>query len=158
MSAILELETNTRILQVTEIKMFHAKAVARWRGLIASAQEKLGGVQSGIGFIGSAGWVITGSLVLGAIEGALSSANAKLGMKILGEAGQLLEEMHKRGTFVPISEIENIDQPRPEMWQARRGTIDFILNGDDFLRVRTVDGAELNIRWSAIACAGMLNG
>lgn len=158
MPAILDLETHTRVLQVTDIKMFHAKAVARWRGLMASAQEKLGGVQSGIGFIGSAGWVITGSLVLGAIEGAVSSANAKIGLKLLGEAGQLLKELHERGTFVAISDIDHIDRPQPEMWKAKQGTIDFILNGDDFIRVRTVDGAELNIRWSAVACAGVSHG
>jgi len=79
--SIIELETPFRIVPVSEVKMYHVKAVAKLRGILAAAQEKLGGVQTGLGFIGSPGWVIGGAVVLGAIEQALSSANAKIGVK-----------------------------------------------------------------------------
>lgn len=131
--------------------MFHAKAVAKWRGMIATAQEKLGGVQSGIGFLGSPGWVVTGSLVLGAIEGALSSASAKVGLKLLGEASEFLAEVHSRGVFVPVSELRGLDTPNPEAWTAFVEGINFMSLGEEFIRVRTADGAEIMVRWSGVS-------
>lgn len=157
MTAVLELETSTRILQVTEIKMYHAKAVAKWRGMMAAAQEKMGGVSSGIGFIGSPEYVITGSLVLGALEAAISNANAKVGIKLLGEANRFLEEMHDRSVFIPVSSVANIDRSQPEMWQGKQGTIDFMMLGNDFFRVRLADNRELNVRWSAVTSAAYIS-
>lgn len=156
MTAVLEIETTTRVLPVIEIKMYHARAVAKWRGMMAAAQEKMGGVSSGIGFIGSPGWVVTGSLVLGALESAISNSNAKIGIKLLGEANVLLEEMHGRSVFIPVSSVVNIDRPQPEIWQARQGTIDFMMLGHDFFRVKLSDNRELNVRWSAVTSAAYL--
>lgn len=146
----LEIETPHRLIQVNEVKMFHTKAVAHWRALMASAQEKMGGVSSGIGFIGSPGWVLSGAVVLGAIEGALSSANAKAGMKIVSQAAEFMNEMRNRAVYVRISEIENVDIPNPDAWQARQGGISFSMLGEDFVAVRAMDGAELMVRWSAV--------
>lgn len=154
---ILELETNTRILPVTEIRMYHAKAVAAWRGQMATVQEKMGGVSSGIGFIGSPAYVVTGALVLGALEKAVSNANAKVGIKLLGEANAFLEEMHDRSVYFPIGEITNIDRPQPESWQAKQGTIDFMMLGGDFLRVRIEGGQQMDLRWSAVSSAALVS-
>ncbi|WP_010184800.1 hypothetical protein [Sphingomonas sp. PAMC 26605] len=151
MPKVLEIETSTRVLPVAEIKMFHAKAVAAWRGMVAAGQEKLGGVHSGLGMIGSPGWVITGSLVLGAIEGALSSANSKVGLKMLGEAGTFMTEIQERGVFIPVGQISGLRSPQPDAWYATHEGKAFISLGDDFIQVRTVDSAEMIIRWSAIS-------
>lgn len=150
---MLQVETAHSNLQVSDIKMFHAKAVAQWRGLMAAAQEKLGGVQTGLGFIGSPGWVATGALVLGALESALSSASAKAGVKLLGEANGLLDEIHHRGVFIPVADITGIDRPQPETWRAKQGGIEFILLGGDFIRVRDAARGELDLRWSAVSIA-----
>lgn len=156
MTAVLELETSTRIMQVIEIKMYHAKAVAMWRGMMAAAQERMGGVSSGIGFIGSPGFVIAGSLVLGALESAISNSNAKAGFKLLGEANAFLEKMHDRSVFVPVSDVANIGRPQVEMWQATQGTIDFMMLGHDFFGVKLANGHELNVRWSAVTSSAYL--
>lgn len=154
---ILELETNTRVLPVADVRMYHAKAVAAWRGMMAAAQEKMGGVSTGIGFIGSPELVVTGALVLGALERAVSNANAKLGIKLLGEANAFLEEMHERSIFVPVSDIKCIDRPQPEMWQAIQGGIDFMMMSGDFMRVRLRGGQVVNIRWSGVSSATLVD-
>lgn len=154
---ILGLETSNRILQVTEIRMYHAKAVAVWRGKMAAAQEKMGGVNTGIGLIGEPELVITGALVLGALEKAVSNANAKIGIKLLGEANTFLEEMHERSVFIPISDVKHIDRPQPEMWQATQGSIDFMMMAGDFMRVRIVSGKVVNVRWSAVSSSSLVN-
>lgn len=147
----LEIETPQRLLQVTHVKMYHTKAVALWRGMVASAHEKLGGVHSGIGFIGSLGWVVAASAVLGAIEGAVSSANAKEGVRLLGKAGSLMAEIQARGVYIAVSEIENIETPKPANWRAVQGTIAFTTLDEEFIPVRTEEQGDLSVRWSALA-------
>ena len=153
---VIELETWARVMQVTEVRMYHAKAVAAWRGMMAAAQEKMGGVSTGIGFIGSPEWVVGGSLVLGALESALSNSNAKIGIKLLGEANAFLEEMHARSVFIPVADIKNIDRPQPEMWNATQGSIDFMMLGNDFMRVRIAGGRVVNVRWSSVSSAAIV--
>lgn len=151
MTAKLEIETPQRLLKVTHIKMYHTKAVALWRGMVASAHEKLGGVHTGIGFIGSLGWVVAASAVLGAIEGSLSSANAKEGVRLLGKAGSLMAESQARGIYITVSEIDNIETPKPATWRATQGTIAFTTLDEEFLPVRTEEQGDLMVRWSALA-------
>ena len=86
--------------------------------LKANAMSKLGGVSSGIGFLGSPGWAIGGALALGAITSALSSGMKKEGMEMLEEAEELYLSMKKQGFLADVSGVKGIERPIPKNWIA----------------------------------------
>ncbi|WP_236549624.1 hypothetical protein, partial [Novosphingobium sp. TCA1] len=81
---------------------------------------------------------------------AISSSNAKAGVKLLREASEFLAEVHNRGIYVPISEIDGLDAPTPDAWSHLGGGINYTMLGEEFIRVRTIDGGEMMLRWNGI--------
>ena len=145
---VTEITIPGRIIRVTHIRLYHAKAVSLWRQHLAYAQELLGGFNTGIGFIGSPGWAIGGALVLGAIESAVSSTNAKQGIHKLAEANKLLDQMRLRSMMFPASQIQNIDRPSRGEWKTVHNDIQFIDLNEDFLHIITEDNIEMYLKFS----------
>jgi hypothetical protein len=85
---------------------------------MALAQQQLGGVSTGIGFLGSPGWAIGGALALGFLENALSSAKAKEGLQTLERANSALEAVRTASRIFDISDVPNIHIPVPAAWYA----------------------------------------
>ena len=97
--------------------------------MIQRAQGQLGGVSSGIGFIGSPEWVIGGAVVSGLLTSALSNAATKAGVETLNQAAQVLEQIRLQRISFEVGEIERIDLPHPKAWLGiRRGTNTIELN------------------------------
>ena len=128
----------------------------------SEARKKHQGVSTGLGSIGSLEWVLASSLVIGAVEGVLSSGAAAQGTKLLTEAIQLEMDLRNEGAFLPVGTIKNIEHPLPGIWlvlgeakslengETRRFPAAFIHNGDEFITVQTDDDSICYIRWSAV--------
>lgn len=84
------------------------------------AAAKLGGTSSGIGFMGSPGWVVGGSLALGVIEGFANKSAAREGIELVAEAQRLTAKLRAHVVFFDIGSIEHSDLPYPDNWWAQR--------------------------------------
>lgn len=138
---------------VTGIQLYPAVAVARWRGFMATAQQQLGGVSTGLGFWGSPGWAIGGAVVLGLVESALSSAKAKEGIQTLETANKLLADIRRKAQIFDLDDVENVAVPSPAGWVAE---------GDGFKRVAMNSVPMLSrsafLRENGLSTADVVNG
>jgi len=119
MGSILHLSVAGAHHEVSHLRLYPALGVNEWRSLINRAQAQLGGVNLGIGFIGSPEWVIGGSIVTGLIGSALNNAAQKIGMDLLNQAATLLERVRQQQTYFAIEDIQNRELPHPKAWMAR---------------------------------------
>lgn len=103
---------------LSRVKLYHAELVAQIEALRVQAQTKLGGVSTGIGFIGSPEWVLGGSALIGALETALSKSAQKEGIRLLQQMEKLSLTLQYQGAFFPVEEIEHISVPLPSTWAA----------------------------------------
>jgi hypothetical protein len=69
-------------LKVGAIELYPAEQLAKIAGIRAQAAQKLGGVSTGLGFIGSPEWVIGASALLGVLEAALSDSSKKQALSL----------------------------------------------------------------------------
>lgn len=123
MSWFLDVTIGGERLRVTGIELFPSPMVAEWRSVLAEGQQLLGGdASSGVGFWGSPGWVLTGSVILGVMEKSASVKRAKDGLAALRRANALLAKTRKRGKFLPIEQIANVNLADPAMWEAEGET------------------------------------
>ena len=85
----------------------------------AEAQEKIGAAPgSGAGFWGGPVWAIEASMVLNAIERAMSASRQKEGVQQYIQSLQLLEEAKSLSRFIPVSAVHNAGVPSPMSWIA----------------------------------------
>jgi len=134
MARILILSVAGREIKVQKLRLYPGPEVAGWRALLTQAQQNLGGVSSGIGLLGSPGWVIGGAMVLGALESVLSSGAAKEGVRRLGEANEALKSLRYDGHFFAFDDLRNLSIPNPAAWVGdRAGSKTIDLNKVAFL-------------------------
>lgn len=107
-----------QIISVGRMMLYPSKLVEQAVALKAQAMAKMGNFSSGIGFIGSPGWAIAGSLLVGALEGAVNSKNNHEGASLLRKASDIAEEAKARGVLVDVNNIANVFHPSPSLWHA----------------------------------------
>lgn len=110
-------------LEIRGVQLFDEAGVAEVAKLKAAAARQMGGVTTGIGFIGSPAWALGGAAVLGLLEGALSSAAQKQGVELLTQAQQRYREVQKNAQLFSAWEVSGIDDPYPQAWRAERRSI-----------------------------------
>ena len=155
-------------LKVRAIRLYDENDLAKLNAKKAEAMKLFEGVSTGLGAIGSIGWVLAASVVIGAAEAAMSSSAATAGARLLAEAIQMEKWLRGRGVFLPVGKISNIENPLPGFWRRKYEKADkvrfntaageqiemdtsqsaLIHNGDEFLTVQTDDGSIRSIRWS----------
>ena len=138
-------------LVVGEVLLYDVNKVAEINSLKAQAGDELQGFTTGLGFWGSPGWVIGGALALGAVEGMISNAKQKTGLRLLTLAAEKFNQLPNNSVFVSVDRIHSLQTPNPQNWSAMTsiGGTRFIHNGEDFVTVRTADG-EITFRWSQL--------
>lgn len=114
----LEVTISGRAYRLAAIELHPEDRVQEWRRLSALAQQQLGPVSLGVGAFGSIGWVAAGSLVLGAIDGLLTSASQKEGLRNLKSAQSIFEEFRWTGRLVEVERIDRLDMPHPGAWRG----------------------------------------
>lgn len=103
-------------IAATKIMLFSADQVAEASALRVKAAQLMGGVSTGISFWGSPEWAIGGSLVLGAIEAALTKGAAKEGCAALERVHALEQDIKANGHLTPVESIQRIESPHPRQW------------------------------------------
>jgi hypothetical protein len=98
-------------LKLRRVMLYNEEDVTEIATLRAQAMKSLGGVSTGIGFIGSPEWVLGGAAALGILEGLLSGAVKKQGVEALQKAKQKTEELAKAGVLFEASEL--LECPHP---------------------------------------------
>ncbi len=146
-----------RTLKVKAIRLFDETEIAKLNNKKAEVAKLLQGVSTGLGAIGSIGWVLAASAVISATEAALSAGATSVGIKLLKEVVALEEKIRAEGAFSYVGNIAQIDNPIPSLWcvapnESKSISNALIHNGDDFLCVITDDDLIQFIRWSAVEC------
>ncbi|QDM16833.1 hypothetical protein [Tardiphaga sp. vice278] len=145
--------TSGHLVKVRGIRLFPVDMLADIGRLRAIAGTKLGGVSSGIGFIGSPGWAIGGGIAVGLLERAIASSAKKEGLTILKDAERKSIVMLQNGVTFPVCDIDNIDHPVPNMWSANgvqvSAAASYVHDGGEFVSVET-DVGDLKIRWQHV--------
>lgn len=145
--------TSGTSLCIAKIKLFDAQALQRLATMRATAAPQMGGVSTGLGAIGSLGWVLMATAAIGAVESAMSSAAARQGAEALRNALTLERRIRQTASFFPVGMIDQIEHPLPAFWEVPAQPIapsGFIHSGDDFAVVQDPDGNSTAVRWGAV--------
>ena len=98
-------------LKIKAIRLYDEIVLAEIVAKRSKALKDLQGVSTGLGAIGSVGWVLTASLAIGAIEGALSASAASTAKNLLAEAASLERKLRSESILSLIGIIDNIETP-----------------------------------------------
>ena len=159
-------------LKIRTIRLYDEFTLAEINVKRAEALKKFQGVSTGLGSIGSIGWVLASSVVIGAVEGILSAGAAASGSNLLTEVIRLEQKIRTEGVFFAIGKIDNIETPVPGLWrvpysqkkriktgvsfwgdeqfETRDFPSAFINSGDEFLAVQVEDDSIQLIRWATV--------
>ena len=159
-------------LKIRAIRLYDEGALAEIITKRAEALKKFQGVSTGLGSIGSIGWVLASSVVIGAVEGILSAGAAASGANLLTDVIRMEQKLRTEGMFFAVGKIDNIETPVPGLWrvpytqkkkiktgvnfwsveqfEVRDFHHAFIYSGDEFLAVQTDDDSIQLIRWSKV--------
>jgi hypothetical protein len=105
-------------LRMKSVMLFKQESVNEISALRAGAAQKLGGISSGIGFLGSPEWVIGAWAVTSLISGALAAAERKDGLEMLNTAATKSLELANSGSYFPLDQLSNYHLPYPALWSA----------------------------------------
>lgn len=83
-------------LKIQGVTLYPTESIAVISGLRPEAASKMGGVSTGMGFIGSPTWAIGTGAALGFLESVASDAAQKNGLKMFAEADRIqMRCLHK---------------------------------------------------------------
>jgi hypothetical protein len=144
-------------LVALEILLFDEAKLAEANALKQLAIKNLGGWASGIGVIGSLSQVITYGYIISACESIVSSKMQEDGLRLLYESNHKLNIIRSKGEFFPISQIDNITVPAPELWRVHGPTLPtgktgygFVHNGDPFIAIKDHSNKVFSIIWDKV--------
>jgi hypothetical protein len=159
-------------LKIRAIRLYDEVTLAEINTKRAEVMKKFQGVSTGLGSIGSIGWVLASSVVIGAVEGILSAGAAASGANLLTDVIRMEQKLRAEGLFFAVGKIDNIETPVPGLWcvpynqkkriktgvnfwsveqfEVRDFPSAFINSGDEFLAVQTDDASVHLIRWGSV--------
>lgn len=105
-------------LRIKCLRLYNKIDLARLNAKKAEAIRMLQGVSTGLGTIGSIGWVVAASAVIGAAEAAMSAGATSVGARLLDEAMQEERKLREEGIFLPVCKILEIEHPSPGLWRV----------------------------------------
>lgn len=145
-------------LIVKAVRLYDEIALAELNSKKHQAMEMLKGVSTGLGAIGSIGWVLAASAIIGAAEAVMSAGVSSAGSRLLEEVLQADKKLRNEGVFFTIGKIQHIENPLPGFWRVpNTGELEtqtirsaFVHNGDEFISVLVDDDSVYSIRWNAV--------
>jgi hypothetical protein len=126
-------------LKVSKVVLYDAKEVYGIAALRANALKNLGGISTGVGFIGSPEWALGGAAALGLVEGLLSAGMKKQGLEMLQQVKIRSEKLARNGKLIEFHQIQNLEVPDPLAWSAIDVSIRMIIDPS---------GARLRAQWN----------
>lgn len=106
-----------KLITVDSVVLFEERYVREIARLKADASKQMGGVSTGLGSMGSLGWVAGATIAIGALEGILSKASRAAAVQSLQRAAELLSEMQKSALLCEMSGVLNVSAPDPLLWR-----------------------------------------
>ncbi len=153
-TSVLQIKTTSGTeFEIISVRLFNAADLQMLAIKKAIATQKMGGVSTGLGSIGSFSSVILTGLAIGAAESILSSHSATQGEKIFQEVLKQEKQLRKLGGFFPVGVIDEIENPAPELWHVPpqpRFPNGYIHIGNDFVAVKDANEIIHHIRWSSV--------
>lgn len=143
-------------LEIDRVCLWPKYVLDQRDGTLQLAAKQGQGFSTGLGFIGGLGSVVTSSLLLGAVEGAISNSMHKNADKNTSTAMKIHQRAQSLASFFPVSCIQNIQDPDPSSWFGEhfntitRERVTYIHSGLPFVRVTTTDRSIRNIVCSSI--------
>ena len=131
-------------LEVEQVCLWPKAELDKMGSTLQLASKQGQGFSTGLGFIGGLGSVVTSSLLLGAVEGAISNSMQKSADQNVSIAAGWLKLANERACFIPVPGIHNIQDPDPSSWWAeyvepeRNKRQIYIHNGSSFIRARSI--------------------
>jgi len=110
--------TSGQLLKIHGVTLYPIEAVSEVARLREMGVAKMGGISTGIGFLGSPGWALGAGAALGILEGALSSSARKEGARLLVDAENKHLDLRRNGRAFRFGRIQNRDQPNPNLWRV----------------------------------------
>ena len=107
-------------ISMRSVLLYDERLVNQVAELRTQAIQKMGGVSTGVGFIGSPGWVLGASAMMGLLEGAMTRSSQKQGAEMLAEAHAKSQSLVNSGQYCSVSLINNSHLPYPALWSHRR--------------------------------------
>ena len=140
---------------IKQVLLFDRQDLSNATTLRSQAIKKLGGFQSGLGSIGDLGYVLTSSLIIGAVEGALSANMKQEGLKMLETAETMLAQSRLSCSYFSPFHISNISVAMPQLWWAMVSTTPtnkkvYVHNGDPMIIALLQDDTEVSIMWDKV--------
>jgi hypothetical protein len=105
-------------LKIHGVTLYPTESIAILSGLRSEAASKMGGISTGIGFLGSPTWAIGAGAVLGVLEGMASNAARKNGLKMFAEADRQTDALYAQGLLFRMRDVANSDRPLPASWSS----------------------------------------
>lgn len=105
-------------LKIHGVTLYPTDSIAAISGLRSEAAAKMGGVSTGIGFLGSPTWAIGAGAVLGVLEGMASDAARKNGLRMFAEADRQTNALYAQGLLFRMRDVANSDRPLPGSWSS----------------------------------------
>jgi hypothetical protein len=153
-TSLLQIKTTSGTeFEINSVRLFNAADVQMLAKKKAFAVQKMGGVSTGLGSIGSLNSVLLTGFAISVAESFMSSSSAREGQKILQEALKQEKQLRTLGGFFPVGLIDEIESPAPELWHVPpqpRFPHGYIHDGNDFVAAKDTNGIIHNIRWSSV--------
>lgn len=105
-------------LKILGVTLYPTESIAIISGLRSEAASKMGGVSTGVGFIGSPTWAIGAGAALGLLESMASDVARKNGFKMFAEADRQTNALYAQGLLFRMRDIANSDRPLPASWSS----------------------------------------
>lgn len=105
-------------LKIHGVTLYPTESIAVISGLRSEAASKMGGISTGIGFMGSPTWAIGAGAALGFLESVASDAARKNGLRMFAEADRQTDALHAQGLLFRMRDVANSDRPLPASWSS----------------------------------------
>jgi hypothetical protein len=105
-------------INASHILLYPEEMINSIRSLQVQAQDIMQMSSTGLGFFGSADWVLTALTVSNTLNAIESNSKLRKAAPLLRMSARKQEEIRTKGVFFRISSIWDIETPTPERWCA----------------------------------------
>jgi len=134
---------------VAQVRLYDETLLRQFAVAKAEAAELLEGVKDPYVAFGGPLWVVTTGIASRALEVYLSKNAEIKGAEMLRRVIEQEKLLRRDERYFPIGNIQEIDQPFPQLWKVNTGP-SFIHEGGDFIAVIDDSGRRLSLRWSLV--------
>jgi len=138
------------VLQIKAVRLFDAAKLNFLSAQKTHAAELFEGVKSPYRAFGDIGWVLLASKVTGMLEKKLSREAAEDGIELIQKIAELERQLRLDIKFFHVGQIQEIENPIPNLWTVLMSGLRFVHSEEDFITVKDTEGIVKKIRWNCV--------